>query len=249
MKKLTVPLLVTMALVSVSCSDDVESKGPYEGSATHLVEVISPDFYQAPDTTVLILNASKVSCDSAETVEKVPCSSTPVERHSSYQLSFSDGTTNLLIATRLGQYDYTVDKKVRTWGYHPGEYMLNTAGYEKCAKFANVYKAIIKKDNLAFNNQIYFIRKNGDKDEVAFVTDAGFTHIEIYNIKETGNINLGVSNDEFKVYGCTVTTRKEGKHHWIIPCGEEEYRFNGKTYDFEQTKPEYTYLCKLRPAD
>ena len=249
MKKLTVPLLVTMALVSMSCSDDVESKGPYEGSATHLVEVISPDFYQAPDTTVLILNASKVSCDSAETVEKVPCSSTPIERYSAYQLSFSDGTTNLLIATRLGQYDYTADKKVRTWVYHHGEYMLNTAGYEKCAKFANVYKAIIKKDNLAFNNQIYFIRKNGDKDEVAFVTDAGFTHIEIYNIKETGNINLGVSNDEFKVYGCTVTTRKEGKHHWIIPCGEEEYRFNGKTYDFEQTKPEYTYLCKLRPAD
>jgi len=56
-------------------------------------------------------------------------------------------------------------------------------------------------------------------------------------------------SDEFKVYGCTVTTRKEGKHHWIIPCGEEEYRFNGKTYDFEQTKPEYTYLCKLHPAD
>ena len=239
MKKLTKLLLVSMALVSVSCTDDVESKGPFEGSSEEVVDVFKPDFYQAPDTTVLILNASKVPCDSAETVVKIPCSNTPVKRHSAYQLSFSDGNTSLFITTRLGLYDYTADKTVRTWEYHPGEYLLNTTGYEDCAKFADVYKAIVKNDNLDFNNQIYFIRKNGDKDEVAFVTDAGFSHIKISNLKKAGDgiIHPVPPEAELKAYECKVTTQKGDKHQWIIPINEEEYRFNTKHTTSSEPNP------------
>ena len=78
MNKPFIPILFIASLFVSACSDDESSPWEtYKGYFTESEGGMMYDFFQEPDTTVLVLNASNVPCDSTETIEEVPCGDSP----------------------------------------------------------------------------------------------------------------------------------------------------------------------------
>lgn len=243
MKKIGILFISTMALLTASCSDEVAPSETYKGFFTDTEGGMRYDYYQEPDTVVLVLNASNVPCDSTETVEEVPCGDTPIYLRKTYILTLSDKSAVLTIGTGAEKYDYMADKKVRKWSYHPGEYPLNTAGYESYKMLMGVYKAVVVEDHLNFTKKIAFMRKVGDKDEVAFVSNGNFTHIE-YGPKRMQQVEFPASVMENR-----LSVSKEDEYNWILTGEDVAYRFNIQELELTQTIPTYKYIGKLSPTN
>lgn len=243
MKKFSLILLSTMAFWAVSCSDDVGSSESFKGYFVDSEGGMRYDYYQEPDTVLLVLNASKVPCDSTVTVEEVPCGDTPIYFGSTYVLTLSDKTAVLTIGTGAEKYDYVADKTVRRWDYHAGEYNLNNTGYEEYKMLSGVYKAIVVKDHVNFTTKIAFMRKVGDRDEVAFVKYGPFSHTE-YGPKRMQQIELPSSIKEYH-----LTVSKNDEYNWTLTGEDVEYLFHIQEWDLIQTKPSYKIIGKLSPTN
>ncbi len=239
MKNLIVPLLSTMAFLMMSCSDDVTTSYAYEGYFNEAEGGINYMYYQEPDTTVLILNASNVPCDSTETIEEVPFGESPLFTGKSYVLNLSDNHATLTIEKSASKSDYTADKRVRKWHYHVGEYILNTTGYENYEMCKGVYKAIVAHDHMKFKSFIGFFRKNGDKDELAFVSDATFTHTEFGRIREKP-LEIPASVEEQQ-----LIVSKDDEYNWILTGKDITYLFKFQEQELIQTAPSYKYIGRL----
>ena len=243
MKKLNIIFLLTMTFLTVSCSDDVSPSETYKGFFVGSEGGMQYDYYQEPDTLLLVLNASNVPCDSIKTVEEVPCGDTPTYLSNTYILTLSDKIAVLTIGTGAEKYDYVADKTVRRWDYHEGEYNLDKTGYEEYRMLTGVYKVVIVKDHVNFTTKMAFIRKIGDKDEVAFVKNGSFTHTE-YGPKRMQHIELPPSVNEY-----SLTVSKEDEYNWILTGEGVEYRFHIQECDLTQTKPSYKYIGRLSPTN
>lgn len=240
MKKLIIPLLSTMAFLMMSCSNDVTPSYTYEGFFNETDGGGMNYMYgEKPDTVMLILNASKVSCDSTETVEEVPYGESPLYIGKSYVLNLSENHATLNIEKSASKYDYVADKRVRQWHYRVGEYTINTTGYEDFQSCKDVYKAIVVHDHMKFKSYIGFFRKNGDKDELAFRSDATFTHTE-YGPKRAKTVEMPASVEEQY-----LTVSKEDEYNWILTGEDVAYRFHIQNLELIQTSPSYKYIGKL----
>lgn len=239
MKKLLIPLLSTMAFLMMSCSNDITPSYTYEGYFNEVEGSINYMYYQEPDTTVLILNASKVPCDSTETIEEVPFGESPLFVGKSYVLNLSGNHATLTIEKSASKSDYVADKRVRRWHYREGEYILNTTGYENYQMCKDVYKAIVVHDHMKFKSYIGFFRKNGDKDELAFRSDATFTHTE-FGPKREKTIEIQASVEEQH-----LIVSKEDEYNWILSGEGVAYMFRIQEHDLIQIKPSYKYIGKL----
>lgn len=228
-----------MALLAVSCSDDVSLSESYEGYFNEAEGGINYMYYQEPDTMVLILNASKVPCDSTEVVEEVPFGESPLFIGKSYVLNLSENNATLTIEKSASKCDYVADKRVRKWHYHEGEYILNTTGYENFQICKDVYKAIVVHDHAKFKSYIGFFRKNGDKDELAFISDATFTHTEFGNKREQ-SIEIPASVEDQH-----LIVSHEDEYNLILSGENVEYRFHIQEHELIQTKPNYKVIGKL----
>ncbi|WP_289192479.1 hypothetical protein, partial [Xylanibacter rodentium] len=243
MKKLSIIFLSMMALLVASCSDDVSPSETYKGYFVDSEGGMRYDYYQEPDTVLLVLKASNVPCDSTKTVEEVPCGDTPVYLGNTYILSLSDKTAVLTIGTSAEKYDYVADKTVRRWDFHEGEYNLNKAGYEEYKMLSGVYKAIVVKDHVNFTTKIAFMRKVEDKDELAFVKNGPFMHTE-YGPKRMQHIELPASVKE-----CHLSVSKTDEYNWTLTGEDVEYRFHIQELDLIQTKQSYKIIGKLSPTN
>lgn len=239
MKKLNILFLTAITLLAVSCNDNIEPSETFKGYFVDSEGGMWHGYYQEPDTVLLVLNASNVPCDSTKTVDEVPCGDTPTYLGNTYILTLSDRTAVLTIGTTAEKYDYVADKTVRTWDYYPGEYNLDKTGYEECQRLKDVYKAIVVKDNLKFTTKIAFMRKVGDKDEVAFVKYGPFTHTE-YGPRRMQHIELPASIKEHH-----LIVSKNDEYNWILSGEDVEYRFHIQDLDLIQTKPTYKDIGKL----
>lgn len=231
------------SFLMMSCSDDITPSDTYQGYFNESVGGMSYDLYQEPDTTVLILNASKVACDSTETIEEVPYGDSPLFISKSYSLELSKVQATLTIKTSPQKYDYVTDKRTRKWYYKPGKYELNTNGYEQFKMFDGVNKAVVWKDHVNFKTKIAFIRNIDDKDELAFVSDGVFTHTE-YGIVRMKQIEIPASVEEHK-----MRVSKENELYLYLSDEEVEYRFHTQEWELTQTKPFYKYIGKLYMAE
>lgn len=243
MKKFGILFLTTMALLAESCSDDVSPSETYQGFFVDSEGGMWYGYYQEPDTVLLVLNASNVPCDSTKTVEEVPCGDTPIYFGNTYILTLTDKTAVLTIGTTAEKYDYVADKTVREWNYYEGEYDLNKTGYEEFKKLSGVHKAIVVKDHLNFTTKITFMRKVGDKDEVAFVKFGPFTYTE-YGPRRMQYIKLPSSIKEHH-----LSVSKNDEYNWCLTGEEVEYRFHVIEGDLIQTKPLYKNIGKLSPTN
>ena len=243
MKNLSIIFLSMMAFMAVSCSDDVTSSETYKGYFVDSEGGMIYDFYQEPDTVLLALNASNVPCDSTVTVEEVPCGDTPIYFGNTYILTLSDNTAVMTIGTSAEKYDYVADKTVRTWNYRPGEYNLNLKGYEDFNMLDGVYKVIVMENHMNFTTKMAFMRKVGDKDELALVKEGPFTHTE-YGPKRMQQIDLPASITEYH-----LIVSKIDEYNWILIGEDVEYRFHIQEHDLIQTKPYYKIIGKLSPTN
>lgn len=240
MVKHFISFLLVFCFLTTACSnDDSALWTTYRGYFTESEGGMIYDFFQEPDTTVLVLNASDVPCDYTETVEEVSCGDTPVYMGKTYTLSLSDTRAQLSIGSAAHKYNYVADKRTRTWSYHPGEYSINLTGYEKCKKMANVFKAVVYRNHLTFKKQIRFYRKNGDKEELAFVANGDFSYVE-YGPKRMHKVDIPAS---IEAYDLAVS--KEDEYNWILTGEETAYRFHVQERLLIQTKPVYKKHRKI----
>lgn len=227
----------------MSCSNDVMSSYTYEGFFNETEGGIDYMYGEKPDTVLLILNASKVPCDSTETVEEVPYGESPLFIGKSYVLNLSGNHATLTIEKSASKYDYVADKRVRQWHYHVGEYILNTTGYEDYQSCKDVYKAIVVHDHMEFKSYIGFFRKNGDKDELAFRSYATFTHTE-YGPKRVKTIEFPASVEEQQ-----LIVSKDDEYNWILTGKDVTYLFKFQEQELIQTAPSYKYIGRLSLTD
>ncbi len=239
MKNLIIPLLSTMAFLMMSCSNDVVPSYTFEGYFNESEGGMNYGYYQEPDTTVLILNASNVSCDFTETVEEVPFGESPLFIGRRYILNFSGNHATLTIGTSSSKSDYVADKRVSKWHYLEGEYILDTTGFENYEMCKGVYKAIVAHDHMKFKSFIEFFRKNGDKDELAFVSDATFTHTE-FGPKREKTIEFPASVEEQQ-----LIVSKDDEYNWILTGKDITYLFKFQEQELIQTAPSYKYIGRL----
>ncbi len=232
-----------MTLMTVSCSDDITPSETYKGFFVDSEGGLIYDFYQEPDTVILVLNASNIPCEYTETTEEVPCGDTPIYLRNTYILTISDKTAVLTIGTGAQKFDYFADKTMREWNYYPGEYNLNKTGYEEYLKLSDVYKAIVVKDNIKFTTKIAFMRKVGDTDEIAFVRYGPFTYTE-YGPKRTQWVELPASIKEYH-----LRISKEDEYNLKLTGDNVEYKFNIQERNLIQTKPSYKIIGQLSPTN
>ncbi len=228
-----------MTLMEVSCSDEVSPSQTYSGFFVDSEGGLMTDFYQVPDTTILVLNASNVPCEYTETTEEVSCGDSPTYLRNSYLLIIYDKNAVLTIGTGSHKFEYYADKTTRAWNYYPGEYILNKTGFEKYQKLKDVYKAIVVKDNINFTTKIAFMRKVDDKDEIAFVKYGPFTHTE-YGPKRSQGIELPASIKEYK-----LSMSREDEYNLKLTEEEVEYKFNTQDRNLKQLKPSYKNIGQL----
>lgn len=243
MKKLSIIFISMMALLSVSCSDDVSPSDTFKGFFVDSEGGMKYDYFQEPDTVLLVLNSSKVPCDSIITVEEVPCGDTPIYLGNTYILTLSEKNAKLTIGTSAEKYDYVADKTVRRWNYRPGEYKLNLTGYEDYKMLEGVYKVVVVKDHVNFTKKMAFIRKVGDKDELAFVKNGPFTHTE-YGPKRMQHTEFPASVKEYN-----LSVSKTDEYNWTLTGEDVEYLFHTQEWDLVQTKPSYKIIGKLSPTN
>lgn len=243
MKKLSFIFLSIMALLAVSCSDDISLSDTFKGYFVDSEGGMRYDYYQEPDTVLLVLNSSKIPCDSIVTVEEVPCGDTPIYLGNTYILTLSEKNAKLTIGTSAEKYDYVADKTVRKWDYHSGEYKLNLTGYEDYKMLEGVYKVVVVKDHVNFTTKLAFIRKVGVKDELAFVKNGPFTHTE-YGPKRTQHTEFPTSVKEYN-----LNVLKTDEYNWTLTGENVEYMFHIQEWDLIQTKPSYKIIGKLSPTN
>ena len=239
MKKLSIIFLSLMVLLAVSCSDDVSPSDTFKGYFVDSEGGMGYNYYQEPDTVLLVLNSSKVPCDSIVTVEEVPCGDSPVYLGKTYILSISDQTAVLTIGTSAYKYDYVADKTVREWDYHSGEYELNLTGYEDYKMLEGVYKVVVVKDHMHFTTKLAFFRKVGDKDELAFVKNGTFTYTK-FGPKRMQHIELPASVKEYN-----LSVSKTDEYNWTLIGEDVEYMFHIQERNLIQTKPTYKIIGEL----
>ncbi len=243
MNKLIILVLFAMTLMAVSCSDEVNPAQTYKGFFVESEGGLISDFFQEPDTLILVLNASNVPCEYAETIEEVPCGDSPTYLRNTYILTISDNSAVLTIGTGAQKFGYYADKTVRSWNYYPGEYILNKTGYEEYHRLLEVYKAIVMKDNINFTTKIAFVRKVGDKDEIAFVKYGPFTYTE-YGPKRSQEIEIPASIKEYH-----LSVSKEDEYNLKLTGEEIEYKFHIQERCLIQTKPYYKNIGQLSPTN
>lgn len=243
MNKLSIIFLFTMTLLAVSCSDEVSISETYKGFFVDSEGGLTSDFFQEPDTVLLVLNASNIPCEYTEISEEVPCGDTPTYLRNTYILTISDKTAVLAIGTGAQKYDYFADKTMRKWNYYPGEYNLNKTGYEEYQRLSDVNKAIVVKDNMKFTTKIAFMRKVGDKDEVAFVRYGPFTYTE-YGPKRRQEIELPASIKEYH-----LSVSKEDEYNLKLTGDDVEYKFHIQERYLIQIKPSYKNIGQLSPTN
>ena len=226
-------------LITIGCTDDTAPSETYRGYFTETEGGMRYDFYQEPDTTVLILNNSKVPCDSTETIEEVPCGDTPIYMGKTYILTLSDTHATLTIGIASQKYDYVSDKRTRQWHYHPGEYDIDLTGYEKYKRMTNVHKAVISTNPMTFKTNISFLRKDGEKEELAFVSNANFTYVE-YGPKRMHKVDLPASVEEQN-----LIVSKDSEYFWTLKGDDVEYQFHIQERQLIQTKPVYKNIGTL----